>query len=601
MHLAGVVETTTACQEQSNCFAESVAKPAIEDSDYVIKYGYEWPKARANDLSVELACYAEPKKFVTGHPPEYHFKKAFECLWPKFRWNKWMELMAWAWCNYRIVSVMGHARAGKTFICAHFAVLDYLASPKTTATTMTTTQFGALKTRMWSDLLRAVETCAQAEVVARLFKVTSSSNEMKFALKGSPADGKFMIQGVAVDKGDVNAGKLRGQHTDRRRIIVDEAQDVSVGIYGAFTNAMSAPDFKGWLLTNPVEKISDYGDWSRPKNGWSSITEADEWWETERGVCLRLDGLKSPNFLAGKNIYPQMMTIEYVDLMRRTEGEGSVKWWMFVRGFFPPDGTVARIWSSASVEKARQDVQFDFAPISFGTLDPAFGGDDCVLILGKLGKLRNGRYCANAKTSDKIVTDESLPVEKDYQIAREVMRRCKEYGVAPEDFIMDETGNARGVLAILRTEWSPKVQGVSYQGKATDRPLRLNDSKPAEELVKYFVSELWFRASYLAQEGMLCGLNNLHQNTTTDLSARRFEMKEKLMVAESKDEFKGRLGRSPDYGDSFSQIGELMVRKGMLGEITQGGTRAGWTQARKRALKANARWSEEKEFTHGAS
>lgn len=564
------------------------------------KYGLAWPK-EITDCAIELACYRDPYSFPTGLKREVHMRSAFSLMWPNFQWNEWLELMCWAWCNFKIASIMGHTRAGKTYGAAHFCLLDYLAAPQATATTLVTTKFDALKTRLWGDLMRAVESSAQKEAINELFKITSTSSEMKIALRGTPADAKYIIQGVALDQGDTKAGKVRGQHTDRRRIIADEAQDITAGLYSAMDNAKSAPDFIGWLLTNPVERISDYGDWSKPVNGWGSISDFDLFWLTERGVCLHLDGLQSPNIKAGRTIFPQMMTQEYVDSMRPFEG--TLEWWMYVRGFFPPDGFVARIWPNTAITKAEPGIDFDFSITKCASLDPAFDSDECVFDLASLGRTRDQKPCMMATSSTVINVNVSSTIPKDYQIAREVIRLCKEAGVEPENFIMDMTGNARGVYAILRVEWSPKVQGIYYGGEATNRPMRLDDDKPANEQVKYFVSELWFRASNLAQKGMLCGLNNLNPKTSEDLNARRYTVRQfgdvKLMVAEPKEDMKKRLGRSPDHGDTFCQLAELMVRKGLLGNLPGSGTKNNWRESRKRAIAASTRYREENEYAHG--
>lgn len=566
-------------------------------------------KGEANDLSIELACYREPEKFPTGKPKEFHFTNAFRMVWPQYQWNEWCEMMTYAWCNYRLIGILGHSRASKTFHMAHLCLLDYWAADFQTATTLTTTRFDLLKTRMWGDMMRAVETVNPqiAPHVSARYRITNTSNEMKFFINepGRHSDDKFLIQGVATDSADKTAGKIRGQHADRRRILVDEAQDVAPAIYLAFLNAMSAPDFKGALLTNPVEKISEFGDWVKPEGGWGSVHDTDLFWKTEKpgGICLHFDGLQSPNIKAGKTIFPYLLTQQYVEDVKSSKGEDSLEWWMFVRGFFPPDGTVAKIWPSTTIEKARASVKFDFQPTACAVLDPAFEHDDCVLHFGLIGRLRDGKACCNATQTVRITTKEGPDYPpKDYQIAREVMRLCKERDVKPEDYIQDETGNGRGVLAILRMEWSPKVQGCSFGGEATDRPLRLNDPKKASEQVRYFVAELWFRASFLAHDGMLCGLLNLDPKTTEDLTTRRYSIKQhtdhKVMVAETKDEMKKRLGRSPDYGDAYCLFGELMARKGLLTGILGNGSKKQWETLKKLAQKASKRWSEKKEFAH---
>jgi len=156
------------------------------------------------------------------------------------------------------------------------------------------------------------------------------------------------------------------------------------------------------------------------------------------------------------------------------------------------------------------------------------------------------------------------------------MTLCKTAGVRPENFIMDTTGNDRSVYAILKSEWGKEVHWLDYGGKATTRPLRHNDPKPAAELVKYFVSELWFRAAYAARDGLLRGLDILGEKARSDLSARRYKIVKgtgaqdtgDLMQAETKREMKTRPGRSPDRGDAYCQLAELMARKNQLTPAT---------------------------------
>lgn len=570
----------------------------------VTKYGIDFGLGpNVNALSIELACYRDPQDFKTGKPREFHLKEAFKLCWPNYQWNEWCELLTWAWCNFRFVTVIGHTRASKTWHAAHLVLIDFLAADFKTSTTLTTTQFAALKTRLWGDLLRAIE--GMNPVVQKAFlsryKITNSTNEMRLSINDPSVIGldKFIIQGVATDRGDTSAGKLRGLNTDRRRIVGDEASDIADSIFLALTHADGSPDFIGLLLTNPVEKQSALGDHCQPEGGWGSITDTDLFWRTKKtgGICLHFDGLQSPNIKAGNdNAYPYLITQRYIDNVRKDDGEGSLRWWMLVRGFFPPDGLVAKIWTSSDIESAKANVEFDFQPEPCATLDPAFESDDCVLHYGEMGRLRNGKPCTRATESETLkLTVGPKEIPKDYQVARQVMERCKRRGIKPENFIMDETGNARGVLAILRMEWSPKVQGISYGGEATERPLRLDDAMKANERVRYFVSELWFRAAYLARDGMLCGLNNVDPKTIVDLSVRRYEMKNGLMIAHSKVLVKEVLGRSPDNGDAFCQFGELMVRKGLLGEVLAAGKSLGWSGIKKLAQRASLRFSEKKE------
>lgn len=567
-------------------------------SKLITLYGYEWPP-EANSLNIELSCYSRPEDFKTGHSPEFHFRNAFRVCWPEsvFAWSNWMELMTFAWCNYNVISVMGHASAGKTFAHAHFALLDYLAAPQSTGTFLVTTKFEMLKVRLFGDMMIAIQNSRVKDAINATFKTTSSTNEMKFLLRGDIADQKFLIKGVALDRGDENASKLRGYHPPRHRIIADEAQDMSEGIYMAMTNGLAAGNFKGVLLTNPAEKQSTYAEWSKPEGGWGSIDDSTLWWESSRGVTLRLDGRQSQNVVARKTINPWMMSWEFYSGLSPDTPE----FYMFGLGTFPPDGMVSKIWPSNTLDLAKRNEAFDFGATPCAALDPAFDSDDCFFIEAVIGRLRNGRPCCCAKKS--IIIDAKVGPgypEKDFQIARECIRLCRERGIAPENFVIDMTGNARGVYAIMREEWGP-IEGVYYGGEATDRPLRLDDALGAKEQVKLFVTELWFRASYLARDGMLCGVGNLDPKVLVDLDTRRYKKKtseDKLMQAESKKELKARIGRSCDGGDAFCQLGELMVRKGLLGPRLGGQMRgSNWGKMREKQKRLQKRFVEE--FSHG--
>lgn len=568
------------------------------------RYGYEFPNG-SNDLSIELSCYADNKAFAirgeqmvpldTGHTPEYHLRRAWQIVWPSWQWNDWADRMVWAFCNYRIITIIGHAAAGKSFVTSRWSVMDWIARPFETSTTISTPKFDSLRTRIWGDLMQGVEVSPLKPHLEQAFQFTTTSNELKIKVRDkNKADAdKFVIQGVAADSADINASKLRGQHTPRRRIIADECEHMGEVLFSAINNARVDPDFRAILLTNPSDRESEYSQkWAQPKDGWSSVDENDLGWETRQphGYCVHFNALQSPNVKAKKKVVAGLMESEAVETIRKTEGESSLAWYMYVLGFPPPDGVVTKVWPSQTLDKARRTETFDYAPQRVASLDPAFQHDDCVLILGNMGRLRDGKPCISAQKSVKIKVQEGAErMLKEEQIAESVMQHCQEWGVGPENFIMDCTGQGRGVYEILRKKWSDKVNGLTYNDVASKRPIR-EGGKPAAEVVIYYVSELWFRASYLAADGMLCGLGNLDGKTTQDLSARHYSMKNNdgtsKMVVESKDDLKKRLGRSPDFGDTFCQLGELMVRRGMIASYQKRTGVSGWGKIKELALKA---------------
>ena len=593
---------------------------AANPSGSIVKrYGLDWERDKHTEFSIENWCYRNnhPKE-KGGLGAEGHFRNLWRIMWPQYEINEWVELMIWAWCNFKYITVIGCQRAGKTYTFAHIAYLDYCCSPLETMTSLATVTFEGLRLRMWSDLLRAVETSEPQRNGIQPFQIRSTTNECRLFPESSAheAGEKFQIHGMSVSRTADAPGRIRGGHANRRRIILDEASDMPLAIFDAMVNPMSAPDAKCVLLTNPMEKVSRFGDWCEPEQGWGSVDENDMFWKTKigngEGICLHFDGLQSPNIKAGKTIYPYMFGQESWDEIVANHGADSAQAWALGRGFFPPDGMVSKIWPNSTIERARPGARFDFQPQLCATLDPAFEFDNCVMHLGQLGMPVFGQrdYKINATETLVAKLDAGPQAEpKDYQVAHWVMHECRRRGIPPEHFIMDITGNARGVFAILQKEWSRNVQGIEYGGAATDRPLRADDNRKCNEIYQWFITELYFRASEFAKAGLLGGLANLDRRTIDDLSARRYELKQGtkgvLMVAETKKEVKKRLGRSPDFGDAFVQFGELLIR---LGTSPGGGmamrlaksriANSAWNRAKERALKVNGVYNEAKEFTY---
>ena len=499
-----------------------------------------------------------------------------------------------------------------TFTMAHCAFLDYCADPQNTLTSLATVTFEGLKLRMWADMQRAVET-AKGMPVETLFNVRSTTNELRLFPKESSREAaeKFQIHGIAVTQSKDAEGRIRGGHAPRRRIFLDEAQNIADPIYQAVINPMSAPDAKAILLTNPVEKVSKFGEWCEPEGGWASVSDTDLFWPLKKfkdGICLHFDGLQSPNIKAGESKFTGLLTLENVDEVRRVHGEDSVQWWSLIRGWFPPDGMVSRVFPSAVIEKGKPPIIFDFQPMWCASLDPAFEFDSCAMHFGELGHPVFGApgLKINCKESMKLKLSAGPGSEpKDYQIAHIVMRECKVRGVQPKHFIMDGTGGGRGVVAILQKEWSTDIQVVNYGGAATDRPIRWDNAAKASDHYLYFVTELYFRAAEYVRDGLIGGISNLDTKTEEDLYARRYSVKQgsrgTLSVVETKVEMKKRLGRSPDDGDAFVQLAELLCRLGTFvghrvgSQLTVSGK---WDRSRDRAKLLGNRHSEEKEFAY---
>ena len=255
---------------------------AKEADSKITVYGRRYPKGTLR-FAIELDCYRTPcNPDEGGLGAEQHFRNAWKILWPNFEHNAWTDLIVWAWCNYKYIIVIGHQRASKTYTTAFCVYLDYFASPMNTLTSISTVTFEGLRLRMWSDLLRAAET----EALKDPFTIRSTTNECRlFPTEFSHEAGeKYQVHGMSISRTSDAAGRIRGGHADRRRIVLDEAQDMPAAIFDALVNPMSAPDAKAVFLSNPVERVSEFGRWCEPEGGWSSVNEMDLHWQTNKNL-----------------------------------------------------------------------------------------------------------------------------------------------------------------------------------------------------------------------------------------------------------------------------------------------------------------------------
>jgi hypothetical protein len=580
----------------------------------VRKYGLDFPDGWSEAM-VELSCYAQAIKPEDGGlGQQAHLRNAMIALWPTVyggevepgvpRWRDDLEMLTWAWCNYRVISVIGHASAAKTHTFGHIAAASYIADAANSIITLTSTHLPGLRKRLWSDTVSAIRTAQITDNLVGGIAFDVRNHDMTIRPAGTKED-KYVIEGIATDRGQDAVEKIQGTHSRHRRyVIIDEAQGTPSAIFDAAANLMTDPDFRMAQLANPTRRYSEFGTWCEPQTGWGHIDpDLDQFWETKRGgVCVRLDGLKSANIKAGKTVFPFLIRQDYLDSVSKAFGEGSPRWWTYVRGWFAPEGLFGVIYPSSVLNRAEKKLEYQFQPKRIASLDPAFeGGDQCVLAIGEYGEANGSQHAMNLVSTISIkvaVTEKSDPL--DYLIAAEVKRLCIKHEVLPENFILDVTGAGRGVAAILEKDWSPEINKCNFGGGATDRRLKKSDTENCSELFDRFVSELWWAGRAWMEEGLVGGVDSESKTLRDQLIARQYEtVKDKKIRIETKREMKERLGYSPDEADAFVMLIELLRRKGGVAGVALGavaGSRDNRLQ--KRAVKYSNLLNPEKEFSN---
>jgi hypothetical protein len=437
---------------------------------------------------------------------------------------------------------------------AVWAIINFLCLPEKTMVIVTSTTLKDSRKRIWGsirDYWQAIPGRAPGKLV-------DSQGLIRYDLGGNEASDKSGITLVAAEKSkDKEAlGKLIGFKADRLILIADELPELGESVVGAaYSNLANNPSFQMIGLGNPSSYYDAFGVFAKPKAGWASINAGSEEWETERGVCIRFDGEKSPNILAGKTIYPWMITQSFLDQQRESLGENSGAYWRMVRGFWSSTGASDGIYSEADIVKfkADQPTVWLTPPIKIAALDPAFtnGGDRSALYFGYYGDSKDGlkTLCFDhVEFLAEDVTDKDNP--RTFQIVKQFRDRCEAFGVLPENAAFDFSGAGKPFGDIVSREWSPKVNRIDFAGKASDLPASVSDPTPSCERYANRVTEIWFGAKELIRTQQIRGVST---SLAKEMCARTYSTVKGAsmrLLAEPKPEMKMRIGKSPDEADA---------------------------------------------------
>ena len=519
------------------------------------KYGIRSP-VKIPDLELELYAFRNRLQPNEGGLGTFnHFVNVSKMVWPKMSWNPWLEAQVESLCEHDYVGWAGCGASGKTFGATLFATVWWLANPSKTTVVLTSTTAKMIRTRMWANL---------QELVRKSRGFPGNMVDSKMSLQAIKGDDRHSISAIAVAEGNTSkaVANIQGIHAERVMVIIDEATDTPEAAFEACTNlSKGCREFKMLVIGNPASKYDPHGRFCTPAKGWRSVTIEDQHWLTERGMCRRFDGMKSPNISEGRTKYPYLITHDQVLSAMRHEGEQSPTFWKYTRGFWSPDGMVKTVLSESIIETytpTRKLVFTTNVQVVAG-LDPGFGGDRCVLRFAKVGT-------ANDKVSIlfgdviHISPNAQLTEPVHYQIANRVKEECSQRGVPPDKFALDSSGEGGGLADILTREWGV-VHRVEFGGSASTIPVSDEDSRPCNEAYDRKVTELWFSMRKWVVEERVGGMDI---ETLQEFCARMFDDSKRKISVETKTVMKQRTGKSPDLADAAVVLLDLVRKTAVL-------------------------------------
>ena len=436
-------------------------------------------------------------------------------------------------------------------------MIYFLAAPLQTSVILTSTTAKMIRKRAWpviQDLHRSCKGGFPAHMV-----------DSKTTLQAIRGDDKHAVFAIPVLDGATSkaVANIQGIRSPRTMVIVDEATDTPEAAFEACSNLQKGTrEFKFLAIGNPHSKFDQHGRFATPKKGWSSVSIEDEEWDTERGICVRFDGMKSPNMLAGKTKYDFLINEDQVRQAQKYDGEDSPKFWKYTRGMWAPEGVCKTVLSESLVEKYRVMLPAVFVKQSYmvAGLDPAFnGGDRCVIQLGRYGDFDNAKMGIQLGRSEVIEINAQSSEPVHFQIAKRVRQICEENKVLPQHLAVDATGEGGGLCDILAKTWSPAIQRVEFGGRASDRPVSPEDHRKSSDVYANKVTELWFSVRQWVINEQLRGMQH---DAVIEFCSRMFDDEKRMTIIERKVEMKARTGKSPDFADAVTLVVEMARRLG---------------------------------------
>lgn len=530
-------------------------------------YGLYFP-ARYSRLDIELYCFRVGRATEKGGLGKAeHFWNIISLLWGKnnpirnkskyFIRNPWSEEIIDALCANRYVGVGGCAGSTKSETLALWVLVSFLCNPRHTLGIIISTSLKEAKKRIWGSLVDFIRAIPAPGLPLQVVDYSGTIRYLSPTFKSSD---RSTISLVAAERKQEKeaVGKLIGMHNDLVIVVADELSELTGALLEyAFPggNLASNPDYQFVGLSNPVSYYDPFGLLWKPKDGWMSINVESSFWETEFGVGIHFDGMKSPNILAGKTLYPFLPTAQKIEEAKRAEGgENSLRFWRMVRGFFAPMGQEDLIYAEQDIVKFKGEepaIWGDQPLTKCAALDPGFtnGGDRSIVYLGTIGQSKDRAHTLNYDRYVELVEDVTSDEERSYQIARQFKELCEREGIAPRHAAVDATGAGGPFCDIVSTIWSREILRVKFGGKASAQPVSLTD--PALGHERYFdrVTEIWYSGKELLRQGQIKGIS---PEMAREMSARKYGTTgaEKKIYAESKVDMKFRTKKSPDIADA---------------------------------------------------
>lgn len=427
-------------------------------------------------------------------------------------YDKSIEIME-AIRDYPRVAVAACHSSAKTFTAANVFWWHQICFPPAKAVTTAPTE-RQVRDLLWAEI-RQRHGNARVRLPGKCATMGWRMPDRK-GFHGENADWYGVGFATTQDQADEHATKFVGYHQRHVLVEFDEACGILRPIWKASDGLMASGKVRHLAIGNPTDPTSRFAEiYASPV--WHSI---------------RISAFETPNLQGHGVTHPFLVTPEWVETMRETEGEDSPEWYAKVLGLFPPHA-VDTIISMAEVDEA-----FSREPPPFNPEEPVLIGVDVA------------RFGSDATTIYVLSGPRILHAEG--HVAKDLMWTCgrilaiaEHYGLkkprAPQIGV-DVVGLGGGVVDRLH-ELGWNVRAVNAAEKASN-----------EERYRNKRTELWFGLKSWIQRACLKDCpRRARMYLKADLPAPKYKyLSDGRREMEAKDKIKERILRSPDDGDALA-------------------------------------------------
>lgn len=503
--------------------------------------------------------------------------------------------------NSRLL-IMGASSLSKTFSCGVLFYLFWRQDPYWTAVKLAAPSEDHLYTNLFSHLvaLHRGAVIPMTEDDAKNVNV----NETDLFISMANALPEMRVQGVLCKQSNVSAGAMRGHkpkpyrkpnhpkfgNSTRLFILIDEGSQVSPGAFEDIRTTEASIDekmdnVKIVISFNPEEVSDKVVKMAEPEEGWDAeqVDTLYNWTSKQGYPVLRLDGKRFENVVERRVIYPRMLTYEaFLSFLRA--GEHSGVYWAKGRGFPPLADNAHTIVPPAWMTSQRGEPIYTGKVKHIAALDTALAGSDKALLgVGRWGEAAGWRdhknsepiWFVNRVNISERITKHVLVMDQIFQLPKtsstvdivgEVMGRCKQMEIPPENVVMDKGGNASGVWSHATKFWG-NVLGVESGERASEDKILADDQMVAYDVYQLKASELWFAFKRWLDPVVCAVLINPIVPTSplfSQITTRRYRnTKGQKLQVEPKHEYRLRNnGVSPDEADILLLLVEWCRRRG---------------------------------------